>query len=221
MLAKSERDHSRLSLTRLAMAYARSPQAALLDECKTFSMLHQETLFLLNHLARESNGVVLEIGPYIGGSTVAIGEGLKSHANPAHIILELGGAYAHPEYPSTDILADLKKRIADYALRGTHVIVGWSNAPETVSQVETLLAGRSIGLLFIDADGEVERDWNLYSRFLDKDSVIILDDFLVPPTGIADKMGLREWVAQAIAAGRVEDLGAYLWGTWAGRLARQ
>jgi predicted O-methyltransferase YrrM len=213
---------SHAELTRLALNYADSPHAKLIEECKSFSMLHQETLMLLNHLARQGSGVVLEIGPYIGGSTVAIGEGLKSARDPLHVIVEVGGAYqSHPDYPSDDILADLKKRIFKHSLRGTRIIEGWSSSEAVVQGVKNALGNRKVDLLFIDADGKIDQNFQLYAPHLSDDCIIVLDDFLIP-TAAADskQMGVRQWVANATDSKLVRELGVYLWGTWVGQLRR-
>jgi cephalosporin hydroxylase len=54
-----------------------------------------------------------------------------------------------------------------------------SQALDAVQQVETLLQGRSIDLLFIDGDHEyrqVMRDWLLYTPLVGPEGVIVLDD---------------------------------------------
>ena len=206
-------------MTRLALGYA-SPHAELIER-KSFSMLHQ-ALLLLNHLARQSGGAVIEIGPYIGGSTVAIGEGLRDADNPLHIIVEVGGAYlTHPHYPSNDILADLKQRIAEHDLRETRVIEGWSHSPEVVAAVGVALEGRKADLLFIDSDGDLASNFPLYAPYLADDCAIVLDDFLIPDSGPGSKqLGVRQWVADATESELVRDLGVYLWGTWVGQLRR-
>src|ERR1700731_5187218 len=105
-----------------ALGWAERADRAFFDECKQFSMLHQETLALLSRIAQRTNGVAIEIGPYIGGSTVAIGSGLLAHESPTHIVVEVGGAYAHPTLPSADIIGDLRANIARYRLRGVPLL---------------------------------------------------------------------------------------------------
>ena len=40
-------------------------------------MLHPDILILLYYLPRKSRGDIFEIGPYIGGSTIASAEGVR------------------------------------------------------------------------------------------------------------------------------------------------
>ena len=43
---------------------------------RRLSMLHPDTLALLHHFGRYFEGPILELGPYVGGSTVALGKGV-------------------------------------------------------------------------------------------------------------------------------------------------
>lgn len=182
-------------------------------------MLHEETLTLLNYAGRRAR-TVLEIGPYIGGSTVAIGDGLKSVADPMHLIVEVGGAYLeHPHYPTSDIVRDLKAHIAEHQLVGTHLIEGWSHLPATFNAVTRALGERKVDLLFIDADGNTEENFQLYRLYLSPQCMIVLDDFLIYEEYASGKQAdVRAWVGDAIDAGIVRDLGTFLWGTWAGQM---
>ncbi|WP_458138272.1 hypothetical protein [Methylomonas sp. YC3] len=49
---------------------------------RKISMLHSDALSILYHLAKYSTGAIIEIGPYIGGSTIAIGMGIKDSGIP-------------------------------------------------------------------------------------------------------------------------------------------
>jgi predicted O-methyltransferase YrrM len=214
---------SRAFLTAYALNHQQSPHHTLIEECKSFSMLHQESLLLLNYLARRVRGAVLEIGPYIGGSTVAIGTGLKLGRGGPHIVVEVGGTYPeHPSYPSHDILRDLKDNIRKYDLRNLHLLEGWSYDPEVQTRLAEALGSKLIDLLFIDSDGAAGRDFAMYRNFLADGCIIVLDDFLVPSSDAASKqVGVRSWVADAADNKIVEDLGVYLWGTWVGRYRKQ
>ena len=53
------------------------PYYAKMAAVKKFSMLHVDMLLLLRLFARLVRGGILEIGPYIGGSSIAIGSGVR------------------------------------------------------------------------------------------------------------------------------------------------
>lgn len=76
----------------------------LLHRLKQISMLSLQVLAILRFLARVAKGRVLEIGPYVGGSTVALCTG-AANANAERVIsIEVGGRYEeHPHVPSRDI----------------------------------------------------------------------------------------------------------------------
>jgi hypothetical protein len=64
-------------LSQLAQSYSADPGWGELQKIKAFSMLHYETLFLLRHFARAAGGAVIEVGPYLGGSTIALARGVE------------------------------------------------------------------------------------------------------------------------------------------------
>ena len=47
------------------------------------SMLHRDVLLLIYHFAKSTIGNILEIGPYIGGSTIAAAFGVRDSRNRA------------------------------------------------------------------------------------------------------------------------------------------
>lgn len=211
---------SRAFINDYAMHWKSSPSAALMNELKSFAMLHQETLLLLSHLARRAEGVVLEFGPYLGGSTIAMAKAIAGSRDKLLITVEPGGEYLnHPDYPTDDILRDLKKNIERFRMTSVvNVIEGHSDRAEVVAKVEQLLGGQKVGLLFIDSDGKPGRDIGIYQKHLSDDCVIVLDDYLVTAADAADKeVGVRNWVSQAVESGAVRDLGVYPWGTWFGQ----
>jgi predicted O-methyltransferase YrrM len=61
-----------LELLRTLMEYRSSEVRHQLEKVgRAASMLHMDVLLLIYHFARFGAGNVLEIGPYIGGSTIA------------------------------------------------------------------------------------------------------------------------------------------------------
>jgi predicted O-methyltransferase YrrM len=75
----------------------------------SYSMLHIDALALLYHFAKVCFGHVLEIGPYIGGSTIAVALGVQDSRTPKTIVCIEGGKLEHPTLASTNILKDFRK----------------------------------------------------------------------------------------------------------------
>ncbi|PYK03639.1 MAG: hypothetical protein DME66_11605 [Verrucomicrobia bacterium] len=60
------------------------------------SMLHLDVLLLIYHFAKFGTGNILEIGPYIGGSTIAAAIGARESGSAKKIIsIEIGGRLKH------------------------------------------------------------------------------------------------------------------------------
>src|SRR5262245_27853001 len=84
---------------------ARPPLDAIVSHAARVSMLGQEALVQLERLASLCQGPIVEIGPYIGGSTLAIASGARSKV----VTVEIGGSNPdHPTIPSANIVADLR-----------------------------------------------------------------------------------------------------------------
>lgn len=200
-------------VSRVANNWHLGPHVELIAAINLKSMLHASTLTLLHHLAGKVRGAILEIGPYTGGSTIAMATAIRDGI--PLITIEMGGSYEqHPHLPSLDILADLDANLREFGVRERVTIInGISSVPATVSAVERHLAGRQIDLFFVDADGQVARDFAVYRRFLAKRAIIALDDF---ETSDAKEEPTRAFVAEALSSGLVRELGVFPWGTWFG-----
>jgi predicted O-methyltransferase YrrM len=182
------------------------------------SMLHLDVLTLLYYFARHVEGDILEIGPYLGGSTIAMGLGIKESGRGVQLTtIEGGGSLAtHPTLPSDDILRDLKRNLAKRGVAELVTLIeGRSDRPAVMRQVRDLHAPGSVGLFVIDADGLVERDLAAYESLLREDCLLVIDDYHAPGSGKAEPT--RAGVDALVAAGRAETLGLYGWGTWIGR----
>lgn len=183
------------------------------------SMLHEDVLAILYHLARNTSGAILELGPYVGGSTTALAWGKKDGGLTGPIVsVELGGTYKHPTHGTDDIVRDLKANLARYDVASmVTVVVGNSRDSRTVQAVRTKLRGAKVGVFFVDTDGNVAADWALYRDVLASGCYLMFDDYFAP--GAPDKVGpTQDAVATLQAQGLVEPLGIYGWGTWFGRL---
>lgn len=182
----------------------------------TLSMLHPDVLALLYHFARNAAAPVLELGPYVGGATVAIARGLADAAHGLPVLsVELGGASSHSLYPTPDIVASLRANLAERGLAPyCRLVVGYSRDPAIVAQVAS---HGPFGCLLIDADGHVEEDLALYARLLQPGALLVIDDYYSP--GAPEKEVLTQSQLDRLAARRVvEPFGVHGWGTWFGRL---
>jgi predicted O-methyltransferase YrrM len=193
------------------------PNKEFINRLKQRSMLHHETLCLLDFFARRSRRGVLEIGAYMGGGTAVLAQAIKESGRRIPLAtIEVGGAHPNRFLPSTDILTDLRTTLADNQL-SEHVTVleGWSNEPSNVSKVREIFGKRRIDLLIIDADGDVDRDFALYRDLLAFNAIIVCDDYS-SPLGNPKVATVSSWVDQAVSSGMVREIGVFPWGTWFG-----
>ena len=201
--------------------YRHQPITAWLREMrKKRSMLHEDVLVLIYHLSRIAPGNLLEIGAYLGGATIAAGMGARdADRQRISVTIEPGGAYKHPRLPSKDILRDLRKNLAREKLESSFTIVeGYSGNENTVAATQAVLPAGSVGLLIVDADGSVGRDFNLYQTLLAPGCWLVIDDYYSPkPEGKAVRT--QPQVDELVAANQLLPLGIYGWGTWIGRVA--
>lgn len=183
-----------------------------------YSMLHLDVLTLIYHFAKTCAGNILEIGPYLGGSTIAAALGVRASGQPKTITsVEHGGRCDHPRLPTKNILKDLKKNLARCGVADlVTVIEGPSSKGETLAAVRQRLQPRSVGLMIIDADGNAQRDLELYGDLLAGGCWIVIDDYYMPGPE-SKEVRTRPQVNALVAAGELEPLGLYGWGTWIGR----
>jgi predicted O-methyltransferase YrrM len=185
------------------------------------AMLHPDILLLLYHFGAYSTGGILEIGPYIGGSTIAISKGIQAGGGSMRLVsVEIGGSMDHPTHGSKDIVADLKHNLEQFGVADcSRLIIGDSGAPETVEKVKTEFSGDKLGLLFIDADGKIEKDFKAYGGLLRTGTYLVVDDYFSN-----DEIAAREktpytksYLDELERQNKVECFGVYGWGTWIGR----
>ena len=180
-------------------------------------MLHEEVLALLHYFVILSRGRVLEIGSYVGGSTVMMASAAKQYSKPPIIAVEPGGRDEnHPDIPSLDIIADLEANIRSFDVTNhVQLLNGSSNQSEVQRAVKTIIGHGEIDLFFIDADGYVGRDIEQYSSLLRDRAVLVLDDYSSALAPHKERL-VSEWVDHAVSEGRVISLGIWGWGTWIG-----
>jgi predicted O-methyltransferase YrrM len=190
---------------------------AFIEQIKRRSMLHCETLSLLDYFASRSQGAILEIGSYTGSATVVMANAMMKAGSTAPLIaVERGGALDHDELPSKDIIGDLLKTISEFGVSDkVRIVEGSSGEDDVTSLVKRELGDQKIGMLFLDADGNISRDLSLYRSLLADGAIIVFDDY----SGEADwkTVQVKPWVDEAIRTGIVHDLGVYPWGTWFGQ----
>lgn len=196
------------------------PDYDFVKELADMSMLSGDVLNLLRLFALLNKGLILEIGPYIGGSTIAMAHLLKKKDLPALLSIEPGGVdIKHPHIPSDDIIRDLTANIQSYDVQDqVDLIQGLSCDQQVLETIRDRANQRGgIGLLFIDADGYVGRDFaNLRSSLRD-DCIIVFDDYISP--GAPQKAELtKAWVDEQVSRGLLKTIAVFPWGTWFGKL---
>ena len=189
---------------------------------RKYSMLHPDLLTVLYYLAKHLSGNVLEVGPFLGGATMATAIGLRERDRlPTFVTIEKGGKMPHPQLGTADILRDLKQNLIDNGFADlVRVVVGFSLGEETASTVRTHLASRSVTLLIIDADGEVRSVLDLYQELLSDGCWVVIDDYFASGIAVKKSALTKSQIEAAAAAGELEEFGFYGWGTWVGRWHR-
>ncbi|MEY2520916.1 MAG: hypothetical protein QOF24_2675 [Verrucomicrobiota bacterium] len=180
------------------------------------SMLAVDVLVLIYHFAKISEGSILEIGSFVGGSTVAAGLGARDSGRQKKIIsIEPGGRLKDHKLATKDIFKDLKKNLARAGLLDAVTLInGLSFDETTIAAVREMTQPNEIGLFIFDADSNVRRDIDCYGDRFAPGCWVVIDDYFSE----SEKGGpTRNQVDELGAAGRLQPLGFYGWGTWVGR----
>jgi predicted O-methyltransferase YrrM len=179
------------------------------------SMLHADVLALLYHVARYTRAPLLELGAFIGGSTIALARGAADAGRGCKVVsVETGGASDHERYATPDIVAAFRSNLAARDLAAhVRLVVGYSRDPGVVAEVAR--QGR-FGCVLIDADGHVEDDLALYGALVLPGALLIVDDYYSP--GAPEKeLTTRRQIDRLAARGLLEAFCVQGWGTWIGR----
>jgi predicted O-methyltransferase YrrM len=216
----SSRLNQVLELLRTLMEYRSAEVRQRLEKVgREASMLHTDVLLLIYHFARFGAGNVLEIGPYIGGSTIAAAFGARESGTQKKIItIEAGGSVKHFRLSSRNIIKDLKKNLVRFGVAEDVTLINGHSSDETIiSEVRHCLGSREVGLFIFDADKNVRRDLDRYGDLLNDGCWVVIDDYFGP----AKAAPLRVQVDALVSEGRLAPFGYYGWGTWVGQWQRK
>jgi predicted O-methyltransferase YrrM len=179
-------------------------------------MLDIDVLVLIHHMAKTCDGGILEIGSFLGASTVAAGLGIVAAGRQKKFVsIEPGGRLKDHRLRSKDIFRDLTKHVTRAGLIERVTLINGSSFDQpTIATVKEQFGPGEVGLFIFDADANVRRDIDCYGdRFADG-CWILIDDYI----SATKKAGpTREQVDELTAQGRLLPLGFYGWGTWVGR----
>ena len=180
------------------------------------SMLDIDVLVLIYHMAKVSEGAILEVGSFLGASTIAAGLGARDSGKQRKFFsIEPGGRLKDHRLATRDIFRDLKRNLARADLLDSVTLINGSSFDETtISTVKQNVGQGEVGLFVFDADANVRRDIDCYGDRLADRCWMVIDDYI----SATDKAGpTRAQVEELVAAGRLLPLGFYGWGTWIGR----
>jgi predicted O-methyltransferase YrrM len=180
------------------------------------SMLHVDVLALIHYFAKAGEGGILEIGSFVGGSTIAAALGARDSEKIKKIIsIEVGGRLKNHRLATRNIFKQLKKNLARFTvLDAVTLINGASYDEKTIAAVRQAFGPKSVGLFIFDADDNVRRDIDCYGDLLADRCWVVIDDYF----GGSEKTGpIREQVDELVASGRLLPLGFYGFGTWIGQ----
>jgi cephalosporin hydroxylase len=209
-----------LELLRKLMEYRSDEVRHRLEKVgRAASMLHMDVLLLIYHFAKLTTGNILEIGPYIGGSTIAAAFGARESGTRKKIIsIEAGGKVKHFRLSSRNIVKDLKKNLVRFGVAEDVTLINGRSFDEAIiSEVREDISNSEVGLFIFDADNNVRRDLDCYGDLLADRCWLVIDDYFGP----AKAAPIRAQVDALVSEGRLLPFGYYGWGTWVGQWQRQ
>jgi predicted O-methyltransferase YrrM len=214
--AKPENDETLELMQRLIEYRYQKALHHRLMKAADHSMLDIDVLVLIYHMAKVSQGAILEIGSFLGASTIAAGLGMRDSGKPRKFFsIEPGGRLKDHRLATKDIFRDLQRNLARADLLDAVTLINGSSFDENaISTVRQNLGPGEVGLFIFDADANVRRDIDCYGDLLADRCWVVIDDYI----SATDKAGpTRAQVDELVAAGRLTPLGFYGWGTWVGR----
>ncbi len=181
-----------------------------------YSMLSEDVLVLVYHLAKICDGGILEIGSFLGASTVAAGMGARdSGKQKSFVSIEPGGQLKDHKLATKNIFKDLTKHVSRAGLADSVTLLNGASFDEAViATVKARFRAGEIGFFIFDADANVRRDIDCYRSLFADGCWVVIDDYI----SATNKAGpTRSQVDALVAEGRLQPLGFYGWGTWVGR----
>jgi predicted O-methyltransferase YrrM len=186
------------------------------------SMLHHTVLTMYEHFAATAIGGILEIGAYVGGGTMAICRGIRQTGRVIPFwSIEMGGDYStHPHLPSADIFGDLQRNLRRHNLEHLVTLVeAPADDAAVVARLQGAIAPLGLSIFNIDADGNVQRDFDNFLHLCRPGCAVVVDDYSSPHA--AEKVGTTvAAVDRMVSAGVLRSDGVHGWGTWIGRVVR-
>lgn len=181
-----------------------------------YSMLSEDVLVLIYHMAKVCEGGILEIGSFLGASTVVAGLGIRdSGKRKPFLSIEPGGALKDHKLATKNIFKDLTKNVSRAGLTDSVTLLNSSSFDEAVvATVKARFTPGEVGFFIFDADANVRRDIDCYQNLFADGCWMVIDDYI----SATDKAGpTRAHVDELTAQGRLRPLGFYGWGTWVGK----
>lgn len=181
-----------------------------------YSMLDIDVLVLIYHMAKICDGSILEIGSFLGASTVAAGLGMQASGREKKFLsVEPGGELRDHKLATRNIFKDLTKHVGRAGLTNAVTLLnGFSFDANIIATVKAHFGPGDVGLFIFDADANVRRDIDCYGGLLADGCWMVIDDYI----SATNKAGpTRAQVDELIGEGRLVPLGFYGWGTWVGR----
>jgi predicted O-methyltransferase YrrM len=181
-----------------------------------YSMLDVDVLILIHHMARICEGGILEIGSFLGASTVAAALGARASGQPKKFIsIEPGGRLTDHRLATKDIFRDLTKNVTRAGLIDSVNLINSSSFEETtISTVKARFGPGEVGLFVFDADWNCRRDIDCYGDRFAPNCWVVIDDYI---SATVKGGPIQTQVDELVKEGRLTALGLYGWGTWVGR----
>ncbi|HEX8920038.1 MAG TPA: class I SAM-dependent methyltransferase, partial [Pyrinomonadaceae bacterium] len=157
-----------------------SPVHHLLWKADRHSMLHVDVLALIHYFAKTGEGDILEIGSFVGGSTIAAALGARDSGQTKKIIsIEAGGRLRNHRLATRNIFKQLRKNLARFGVLDAVTLINASSYDEkTIAAVRQALGLQGVGLFIFDADDNVRRDIDCYEDLLGDRCLVVIDDYL-------------------------------------------
>lgn len=213
---------SRTLFAELNALQDRSPAWSNIVAAKARSMMGLPTLAMLRIFALAAKGHILEIGAYIGGSSLALAWGALANQRSKLVVIDRVGSYSsHPHLPSDDIEADWHQTMQEFGIDEiAQLIAGNSCDPACCARAKAALNGEKFDCVSIDANGFVWEHLAHISTSLTDTFYLIIDDYVGPSEAGDAKHKAHRTIASvhdALECGAIEEFGVLPWGTWFGR----